>query len=157
MGAAVLVDGAPSGAMQRRVEGALALAAGEANSLFMPTGGVGRYGEAEAEVMARLLTAQGVAADRILTETASSDTLSSVAQCSALIRTRADISRVVVCTDRYHAWRCAVLFRLMGVPASIGRVASGRRANGWPTWLYYHLREALALPWDIALALLRRV
>ena len=60
-GAAVRPGGRPSGALRRRVEAALAFGARHPDALYVPTGGLGDHPPAEAEVMAALLRAAGVA------------------------------------------------------------------------------------------------
>ena len=51
-GAAVRPEGAPSRTLRVRVEAALALGARLESPLYLPTGGIGRFGDAEAAVMA---------------------------------------------------------------------------------------------------------
>jgi len=58
--------GRPSGALRRRVDAAAAFGTRFAAPLFVPTGGVGRYGPSEASVMATLLKQRGVAGAQIL-------------------------------------------------------------------------------------------
>src|SRR5439155_10295302 len=102
MGSAVMPDGNPSGAMRRRVEGALALGRRSRDPFYVVTGGVGLWGRAEADVMRTELRAGGVPEDRIETETSSCDTLSSVVNCARLIRRHQKADAVYVCSDRYH-------------------------------------------------------
>ena len=96
-------------------------------------------------------------ADRILVEGAAHDTLSSVENCAAIIARTHPASPVVVASDRYHLARCVLLFRLYGVEARGLRIESGLTANGPLRWLYYYLRECAALPWDAALAVIKRL
>ena len=79
-GAAVRPGGRPSTTLHRRVEAAAAFGERFADPLFVPTGGVGRFGPSEASVMAALLVSRGVPRDRILLEETGTDTLSSVAR-----------------------------------------------------------------------------
>jgi uncharacterized SAM-binding protein YcdF (DUF218 family) len=155
-GAAVRTDGAPSGTLARRIEGALAAAAGDDDARFMPTGGLGATGYVEAEVMRRMLLAAGIAPDRIVAEGAARDTLESVRLCDDLLRRAGEVAQVVVCTSRYHQPRCALLLRMLGwrvavppMPGDQGRVAV------WKL-LAFHLKEVVALPYDAALLMLAR-
>lgn len=157
MGAAVMPDGSPSGAMRRRVAGALAIGQRSPDPFYVATGGVGRWGPAEAEVMKTELQAHGVPASRIATETASKDTLSSVINCALIIREHGKIDDVFVCSDRYHVPRCRLLFRLLGIPTRSSSMPSGRNANGIVRWLYYYAREVLATPVDTLLLLVYRL
>src|SRR5260370_12346986 len=102
LGAGVMPDGSPSGAMRRRVEGALAIGQRLPDPFYVTTGGVGRWGPAEADVMKTELQARGVPANRIATETASNDTLSSVVNCARIIGEYAKADDVFVFSDRYH-------------------------------------------------------
>src|SRR5271166_5453745 len=58
-GAAVRPDGTPSPTLCHRVAAAARFGARFAHPLFIPTGAKGRYGDAEATVMARHLIAAG--------------------------------------------------------------------------------------------------
>lgn len=155
MGAAVKPGGAPSGAMQRRVKSALIL--GQASiSYYMVTGGKGKFGPPESEVMKSMLQDAGVPEDRIISEANSSDTLSSVIECASLLRSRSCLHPIVVCSDEYHVARCRLLFHLLGIATEKRPMLSGRRANGLLRWAYYYLREFFAIPWDALLLTTRR-
>lgn len=157
MGAAVRPDGTPSGALRRRVERALALGKEANHPVYLATGGPGRFGPPESQVMAALLQAAGVPDDHILTDPRSNDTLASVVNCSSILRNRQCIEPVVICTDRYHAPRCRWLFWLSGIRTTKRLMPSGREANGIVRWTYYYVRELFAIPWDTLLLLSRRI
>ncbi len=148
-GAAVRADGQPSGALLDRVRAAYRLGERLPSAVYMPTGGVGRYGPAEADVMAALLRDRGVAADRIRTEPTGTNTLSSVRACAALLRGHAGL--VYAASSAYHLPRCVLLLRLAGLraracPPTWG-VASASVRKRW----YWRLREVPAIPVDAAL------
>jgi vancomycin permeability regulator SanA len=157
MGAAVMPNATPSGAMRRRVEGALALGRRSQDPFYIVTGGIGRWGPAEADVMKAELQTDGVPEHRIMTETASRDTLSSIVNCSRIIREHDKADIVSVCSDRYHIPRCRWLFWLLGVPTRRANMPSGRGANGILRWSYYYVREAIATPVDTVLLLAHRL
>ena len=119
--------------------------------LYLPTGGVGRYGPSEASLMASLLTAGGVASTNILLEETGTDTLSSVQAVVRLLRERGLTKRVLVATSGYHRARCVVLLRLAGVPAR-ACPALPSLERFWRRW-YWRLREVAALPCDALLML----
>ena len=154
-GAAIRPDGTASGSLVRRVEGALSLARAAPARLFLATGGVGRYGPAEAEIIRDLLVASGVEGREILLESQASDTLESVLFCDAILHRRDDIMLLVPCTSRYHIPRCALLLRLLGYRVRIGRMPADRRFLGWRKWSVCVLKECIALPWDALLLVLR--
>ncbi len=150
-GAAVRRDGSPSDVLRLRVEAALGCAGGRAGVLFVPTGGIGRHGPAEADVMAGLLMARGVPDVAILRERSGTDTLSSVRAVARLLRGRR--APVLVATSSYHLPRCVLLLRLAGLPARPGPVRVAAPAQPLQTRWYWRLREAAALPFDTALLL----
>jgi vancomycin permeability regulator SanA len=156
MGAAVMPDGKPSGAMRRRVKGALALGRKSPDPFYIVTGGTGRYGSPEADVMKAELQAGGIVEDRIATEAASTDTLSSILNCASIIREHGHVDSVSVCSDRYHIPRCRWLFWLLGIPTRPGNMPSGLNVNGILRWSLYYVREIIATPADTLLLLVRR-
>lgn len=149
-GAAVRPDGLPSGALRQRVEAAAAF--GETLSpppLYLPTGARGRFGEAEASVMAALLVTLGIPRARIREETSGTDTLSSAIACARLLRGHA--GPVFAATSAYHLPRCLVLLRLAGLPARAVPPPAAPAASTWRRRWWWRLREVPALPYDAAL------
>lgn len=154
-GAAVRPDGTPSGAMRLRVEAALETGRRLKQPLYVPTGGQGRYGAPEAQVMADALVAAGIAPDDILQEPTAVNTLRSALACAALLgRGR---RRVYVATSAYHMPRCVVLLRLAGVRARPGFVPSAPASQRWRKRWFWRLREVAALPIDAVLVVAARV
>lgn len=156
-GAAVRPDGSPSGTLRRRVEGAYGLAIGNPRAKFLPTGGQGKFGPAEALVMRDLLVYLGVKAEQIIPEDQAGDTLTSVQNCAAILRRRGDVRSVTVCSSPYHNPRCQILLRLLGIPARRGRMPSDRPALGTKKWIYYWFRDMMAIPFDVVLLLLSKL
>lgn len=156
-GAAVRADGSASGSLRRRCENAVHHGgAGPAGPWYLPSGGVGRHGPAEALVMRDILLEHGVAAPRIVLEREARDTLESVRLCTRLLRRRPDVGQVLVSTSSYHRLRCALLFRLAGFDSVALPTASDRPHLGWSKWLRYVIKELLATPWDAALLLMHK-
>ena len=156
MGAAVRADGTPSGALRRRLESALGALPAASPTTFVVTGGRGETGYVEAEIMKEFLVRSGVPEARVLVEPVAASSLESVLRCAALLSKREDVDRVSVCSDRYHLPRCRWLLRLLGIASEPVPIPSGRRANGLPRWLYYYVREAIAIPVDTLLLFWRR-
>ena len=156
-GAAVRPDGQPSDTLRRRVQAALDHARTHPDTLFIPTGAVGRHGPSEASAMAGLLRQSGVPTNRILMEETGTDTVSSVRAILRLWREQGLSGHVMVATSAYHMPRCLTLLCLAGmaahpcppppVPAS---------TSGWKRW-YWRLREIPALPYDASLILWLRL
>jgi uncharacterized SAM-binding protein YcdF (DUF218 family) len=156
-GAAVRADGTASGSLRRRCENAVRHGrSGPTGPFYLPSGGVGRHGPAEALVMRDILLEHGVEASRILLECEALDTLESVRLCTRLLRQRPEVGRVLVSTSSYHRLRCALLFRLAGFDSMALNTASDRPHLGLGKWLRYVIKELLATPWDAALLLMHR-
>jgi len=157
-GAGVRPDGTASPTLASRTEAAAAFGEGLTPApIYLPTGGVGRFGPSEASVMGGILRARGIGDDRILLEETARDTLDSVVACRRLLRARGQGGRVFAATSAYHLPRCLVLLRLAGLPARPvppPPVAASRRFLKRWRW---RLREVPALPWDVLLLLLRRL
>jgi uncharacterized SAM-binding protein YcdF (DUF218 family) len=153
-GAAVRPDGKPSQTLRRRVEAAALFGSRFSRPLFIPTGGQGRFGDAEAAVMTRLLKEAGFSETSILQENTGTDTMSSVRAVARLVRSQ---SPIYACTSAYHLPRCLMLLRLAGIaarpcPPPVASAPSSR----WLRW-YWRLRETPALPYDALLMLWLRV
>lgn len=152
-GAAVRPDGTPSHTLHHRVNAAARFAHRFRNPLFIPTGAKGRYGDAEAAVMARQLRDLGFADTAIIREETGTDTLSSVRAVTRIIRGLHPVPPVYACTSAYHLPRCLTLLRLAGIRAHACPPppvpAATRQSLRW----YWRLREAPALPYDALLML----
>jgi uncharacterized SAM-binding protein YcdF (DUF218 family) len=149
-GAAVRPDGHASQTLRHRVEAAIRFGARFARPRFIPTGAKGRFGDAEATVMARLLRDAGFPAEAIREEKTGTDTLSSVRAAVHMIHGR---SPVYACTSAYHLPRCLMLLRLAGIKARACPPPPVPAATShWRRW-YWRLRETPALPYDALLML----
>ena len=143
-GAGVLAGGRPSPSLARRVAAAREAALADPDARVFCTGGVGKHPPAEAEVMARLLVPT-IAAERLILDMRSKDTLQSVRTASAWLKQRG-LRRCRSCSDAYHLPRIRLLFRLHGIRAT--PIASPPLRN---QALYRHmmLREVAAIPYDL--------
>jgi uncharacterized SAM-binding protein YcdF (DUF218 family) len=157
-GAAVRADGSASGSLRRRCENAVRYGGAEhGNPFFLPSGGIGRHGPAEALVMRDILVELGIEEQRVLLECEARDTLESVRLCTHILRRRPDVGQVIVSTSSYHRMRCTLLFRLAGFDSTALPTASDRPYLGWSKWLRYVLKELLATPWDAAVLLAHKI
>lgn len=156
-GAAVRADGRPSTALRLRVEAAArfgeVLRARGPAPFYVPTGGVGRFGPSEASVMASLLRASGVAAERIVLEETATNTISSARACARLLRARGHAGRVYAASSAYHLPRCVVLLRLAGLDVRACPPPRRAASTGFRRRWYWRLRELVALPVDAVLML----
>lgn len=149
-GAAVRPDGRPSDTLRHRVDAAVQFGRQFARPLFIPTGAKGRYGDAEASVMARQLINAGFSPENIQEERTGTDTLSSVRVVARMIGGK---SPVYACTSAYHLPRCLMLLRLAGINAAPCPPPPVPAATSqWIRW-YWRFRETPALPYDMLLML----
>jgi uncharacterized SAM-binding protein YcdF (DUF218 family) len=153
-GAAVRPDGSPSPTLRHRVDAAVRFGRRFGNPLFIPTGARGRYGDAEAVVMARQLMAAGYPADAIQFESTGRDTLSSVRAVRRMLPPGAPVHAA---TSAYHLPRCLLLLRLAGVRANACPPPAVPASTRWTLRWFWRLREALALPYDALLVAWLRV
>lgn len=155
LGAAVRPDGRASPALLRRIEGGRALALAYPGAKVFCSGAVGRFGPSEASIMAEVLVAGGVAAERLVLDEDSRDTLQTGLAAARHVMSHG-MADAIVCTDRYHVLRSRLILELLGVKTRDGGVAAGPAQMGWPAWLRMRLRELPAIPYDGALALWKR-
>ncbi len=149
-GAAVRSDGTPSRALRRRVQSALRFGLLQPGMTYVPTGGVGRHGPSEASVMGGLLQAAGVAPGRILLEETATNTLGSVRSVARVLRARGHVGPVYAASSAYHLPRCVLLLLLAGLDAWACPAPTARAARSFRKRWYWRLREAIAIPNDLA-------
>ncbi len=153
-GAAVKPDGTPSATLRHRVEAAANFGARFARPLFIPTGGQGRHGDAEALVMARQLIQAGFPPGAILPEPTGTDTVSSVRAVSRLLPPGV---AAYAATSAYHLPRCLLLLRLAGIPARPCPPPPVPASTSLRRRWFWRLREAPAIPYDGLLMLWLRL
>jgi uncharacterized SAM-binding protein YcdF (DUF218 family) len=150
-GARVYPDRRPSPALLRRTEAAWVAGGADADSVYLVTGT-----GPETEAMTAALAMRDVPANRIVKESASPDTLSSVVNCAAIVRGKPVQGRLIVSTDRYHQPRCRWLFRLLGIQTEACSIPSGLGDNGLIKWTWFWIREVPAIIVDTVLIALRK-
>jgi uncharacterized SAM-binding protein YcdF (DUF218 family) len=155
-GAAVRPDGTPSPTLRHRVDAAARFGRYFRKPLFIPTGAKGRYGDAEAVVMANQLQALGYVSDAIRPETTGTDTLSSVRAVRHMIGYPGDVP-IFACTSAYHLPRCMLLLRLAGIRAGACPPPPVPAATSQALRWFWRLRETPAIPYDAFLMLCLRV
>ena len=154
-GAAVRPDGTPSGALRDRVGAAVRFGRRLLpNPIYIVTGGQGRYGPPEAEVMAELLVQRGVGPDHIVVEPTGENTLRSAIAVARLMHDRP--GPVYAATSAYHMPRCVLLLGLAGLDAHRSPPALGPASSRVTRRLWWRLRELPAIPIDAVLMLWQR-
>ena len=151
-GAAVRPDGSPSGALRDRVGAAVRFGRRLLPSpIYIVTGGQGRYGPPEAEVMAQLLMDRGVHPDYIVLEPTGVNTVRSTLAVARLLSGLS--GPVYAATSSYHMLRCVLLLGLAGLDAHRSPPAIGPASSRvWRRW-YWRLREIPAIPVDAVVML----
>jgi vancomycin permeability regulator SanA len=153
-GAAVRPDGQPSATLRHRVEAAIRFGRRHANPAFIPTGAIGRHGDAESVVMERMLLDAGFPPESIRTEQSGTDTLSSAV---AIKRMLPPDTTVHVCTSAYHMPRCMLLMRLADVKTRACPPPPEPASRSFALRWYWRLREVPAIPYDALLMIWQRV
>ena len=103
--------------------------------------------------MLDVLAREGVAADRLIPDEESLDTLQSVAVAARRARTLGS-PFVVVCSDGYHLPRIRLMLAVLGV-RSVAGPRGGPRGDLWHR-LRMGLREIPAIPYDVALVVAQK-
>lgn len=152
-GAAVRANGAPSAALLRRIGYGQQAAEEHPGAQVICSGGVGRVGPSEASVMIRVLRQAGIAQDRLVSDEASLDTLQSVVVAA---RAAAPGQPIVVCSDGYHVPRIRLMLAVLGVRSVAGPRPRHAGRGSLRHRLGMALREAAAIPYDVAIVLVRR-
>ena len=154
-GAAVRPDGTPSGTLRRRVMGAARFGSGRAGSRYLVSGGQGAGPIPEWRAMRQLLESMGVPDGDIVAEREGMDTLGQIRLCIRILRDLGAEGDVWLSTSRYHQARCWLLMRLFGVRARVVPAVPDRPDLPWPMLIFFWCREAVAVPYDTCVAIVR--
>jgi vancomycin permeability regulator SanA len=114
LGNEVLPDGTPHARLKSRLERAAGLYRAGQVRLVVVSGGKGRTGFEEADVMRDYLLSSGVPADRILVDRQGYTTFDSAVQARALLGPRG-LRSVVLCSQYYHLPRARLAFERAGL------------------------------------------
>jgi uncharacterized SAM-binding protein YcdF (DUF218 family) len=106
--------------------------------------------------MRGLLVQCGMAADQIVLEESGTDTLSSARAVARLVQANGLAAPVFAASSAFHLPRCVMLLRLFGVPARPAGPPWVSAGSRWTIRVWWWLREAAALPYDLILALVER-
>ena len=138
LGSAVWPGERPSPSLARRIGHGIALWQAGLAPVLVPSGGVGRYPPAEAEVMARVARAGGVPDSALLLDLEATSTSESAENLRALAETRG-WRRLILVSEPYHLRRASLLFRSEGLD-----VLTACAPWGDQTWsnVYQTVREA---------------
>jgi len=146
LGAAQNPDGSPGPAISRRMHHAVdAWRAGRA-PVIMLCGGPTAIATSEAETMAEVARAEGVAGEALLLEDVSTRTLENAVQCRRVMAEKG-LSRAILVTDWFHMPRALYTFRAFGidvmpdpVPTSLSAAIIGGVFREWVARIDYRWR-----------------
>ena len=138
LGSAVWPGERPSPSLERRIGHGISLWQTGLAPILAPTGGVGRYPPAEAEVMARAAREAGVPASALVLDTQATSTSESAERVSALAA-RHGWNSVIVVSEPYHLRRASWLFREQGL--DVQTACSPWGGQRWSN-VYQTVREA---------------
>ncbi len=146
LGTQVLPGGRASRTLEARVRHAARLYKEGEVSLLVPTGGLGEHPPSEAEVMARILRAEGVPEGDVLLEDGALNTWDSARLVTGIVG-KFGVKSVVVVTDPVHCVRAVAAFRKVGLKASAEPVYSSPMWRGKWQRRGQLVREIGALAW----------
>lgn len=154
LGAALTREGRPTPALERRVRHGVAVFGRHPDAVLIMSGG-GRGPRPEAEAMAEIATALGVAPGAILREAESARTLENAAFTARLMSER-KLGRAVIVTDPHHMPRALRCFRRLGVAVEGAPVPDTFAGVPWPKVALAWARESAAFLWYLPLIELRK-
>ncbi|MBS0297931.1 MAG: YdcF family protein [Proteobacteria bacterium] len=137
LGSKVYPSGRPSPSLQARLEKTLELYRAGKFRTVMVSGGTGREGWDEAQVMRAWLVARGVPDTAIVVDSQGVDTLATARNASALMRARGFRSAMIV-TQYFHVPRARLAMRKCGVAHL-----------SWAHADLFELRDAFSLPREV--------
>lgn len=140
LGAQVLPSGEPSVQLRWRLDRAKEVYWDNPCYVVVTGGQGGQEPEPEGDVMRRLLIAEGLKEEHVISDPVSEDTQQNLANAWAILR-ELGCQRPVVVTSDYHLPRALALMKDMGLNA---QGAGSLCKPGLPFWLKNHMREALA-------------
>jgi uncharacterized SAM-binding protein YcdF (DUF218 family) len=138
LGSAVWPNEQPSPSLARRIGRGVELWQAGLAPVLVPTGGLGRFPPAEAEVMARVARANGIPDAALVLEREAASTAESAALVRALAETHG-WQQVIVVSEPYHLRRSALLFQAQGL--AVQTACAPWSAQTWPN-VYQTMREA---------------
>jgi uncharacterized SAM-binding protein YcdF (DUF218 family) len=138
LGSAVWPGERPSPSLARRIDRGVELWQAGFAPVLVPSGGVGRFPPAEAEVMARVARTGGVPDAALVLDLEATSTSESAEKVGALASTYG-WERVILVSEPYHVRRAALLFQGQGL--AVETACAPWSDQTWSN-VYQTLREA---------------
>ena len=147
LGAYVRPDGEPSNILNGRIMAAEEYLKGSPNTYAILTGGQGdNEVMSEADCMYRVLTEDGISAERLYKETEANNTFKNIVNSKRIIEDNGLSDDLAICTDGFHQLRARLIANQTGISGKIGAVNAQTRLWYIPT---YAVREWFALPYQL--------
>lgn len=149
LGSAVWPNEQPSPSLRARTQRAIELYQDGYAPHLLLSGGLGRYGPEEAEVMRRLATAAGIPEEALILDKEAHSTRESIEKAREISQ-QEGWATVIIVSDPFHMQRSLLMARDAGI------MAFGAPALDSPTYtlparrLFYTSREVVALWWYLA-------
>ncbi len=148
LGTRVLPSGVPSFWLRERLERGVELYQTGVVRNIIVSGGLGREGYEEADVMREYLMARGVPAERIIADRSGYDTFATARRAKEIMRARA-FESVVIVSHYYHIPRAELAFKRFGISniSASGVVTNPRWRDGgnllreFAAFYFYALRN----------------
>jgi vancomycin permeability regulator SanA len=149
LGSAVWPNEQPSPSLRARTQRAIELYQDGYAPHLLLSGGLGRYGPEEAEVMRRLATAAGIPEEALILDKEAHSTRESIEKAREISQ-QEGWATIIIVSDPFHMQRSLLMARDAGI------MAFGAPALDSPTYtlparrLFYTSREVVALWWYLA-------
>ena len=144
LGAQVRPTGEPSEILKKRIEAAETFLNAHPDSVAVLSGGQGDDEvKSEAQCMYEIMTADGIAPDRLYLEDKSKNTRENFLFSQQVIEENGLNPDIAIVTDGFHQLRAHIIARKQGMNSNIGSVSANTNFLYVPT---YTLREWFALP-----------
>ncbi len=114
LGNKVELDGTPSPTLQSRLEKGLELYEKQMAPLIIVSGGLGKEGYQEAEVMQEYLVSRGVPKDVVIADNEGFDTFLTAQNTKNILRERS-LTSVLVVSNYFHISRTVLAFKKSGI------------------------------------------
>ncbi len=143
LGAAVWENG-PSPTLKARVDYASDLYKEGFAQYIILSGGQGRFGPTEAEMMLQLLVEHGINSDILLLEDQSTNTYENIMYSQKLME-QYELKSALLVTDTFHMKRAMLLAEDQGIISYGAPVFESALYKNKPLKFYYTMREVMAL------------
>jgi vancomycin permeability regulator SanA len=141
LGNEILISGKPSLPLQARLDCAVSLYQRQMAPTILVSGGIGKSGYDEAQVMAAYLEQHGVPKHAIIIDSIGVNTMATARNTFALLQNR-QLQSVIMVSQYFHLPRCLLAFRMAGINSLSADYPRFMEWRDIPSTL----REIVALP-----------